>query len=55
MRQFEWLQVLYLIGALALVGPAAWVMNRRRPGALRFVVLWLVIAASLAIAYRLFG
>ncbi len=54
MPHFEWLQILYLIGVLALIGPAAWAMNRRRPGALRFVALWLAIAAALAIAYHLF-
>ena len=55
MPQFEWLQILYLIGVLALIGPAAWAMNRRRPNALRFVALWLAIAAGLAVAYRLFA
>ncbi len=54
MEQFQWLQVLYLIGVLALVGPAVWVVSRRRPGVLRYVTLWLAIAVAVAVAYRLF-
>ncbi len=54
MERFQWLQVLYLIGVLALVGPAVWVMSRRRRGVLRYVTLWLTIAVAIAVAYRLF-
>ena len=46
--------LIYLIGALILVGPALFFHMRGRSWA-KYVALWLVVALGLALAYNLTG
>ena len=46
--------LVYLIGALILVGPALLLHMRGRSWA-KYVALWLAVALALALAYRLTG
>ena len=51
----EWLSVLYLLGALLLIGPAAFRRLRHNRRAPVYLAAWLGIAVLLALGYRLFA
>ncbi len=55
MSDFDIIGLVWLVGALILVGPSAVRVVRGNPNALTYVALWLGIALALGLGYRFFG
>ena len=53
--QFDSLRLVYLLGVLIIVAPGLVYVLRDKSRALRNTVVWLAIAAAVAVLYRLFG
>lgn len=54
MERFQWINIVYLIGVLVLVAPAAIMLNRRRGTAVANIAIWLGIATAIAALYWFF-
>jgi hypothetical protein len=55
MREVSWLSLVYLIGVLLLIGPAAWRWIGRGGSALRDAAIWLAILTAAVALYVLLG
>jgi hypothetical protein len=55
MREISWLNLVYLLGVLLLIGPAAWRWIGRGRTALRDAAIWLAILTAVVGLYVLLG
>ena len=55
MRQMSWLSLVYLLGVLLLIGPAAWRWIGHGGTALRDAAIWLAIITAVVGLYVLLG
>lgn len=55
MREISWLSLVYLLGVLLLIGPAAWWWIGRGGTALRDAAIWLAIITAVVGLYVLLG